>query len=464
MEKTSLCRYGSLLFFASAVTGVISFSCQSKTKNSEPKPPNVIFILADDLGWSQTGAYGSEFYETPNIDRLAREGIRFTQAYSAAAVCSPTRASIMTGKYPARIGLTDFIAGNQRDNYVLSQPDWQKFLPLDEYTLGELFRDNGYATAIFGKWHLSKNKRPPESLSHNPDKQGFHEYFVTYKPDGSTDPEGDPHNSDTITALSLDFLERKKDTSFFLFMSFNAIHDPLVESEDRIESFKDSPETDEPENHPVVAAMLKRMDTNIGKVLTRVEELNLEENTFIVFYSDNGGKEFYADQAPFRKGKGWLYEGGIRVPLIIKWKGRVPDNKVSDEMVISNDFFPTFSDLLNTDSLISHDGVSLLPHLLEQKPVPDRALFWYYPHYHFGSGMLPASAMRSGRYKMIEWHEGNLTGKKDFLELYDLTDDPAESVNLVDSLRVLRDSLYGELLNWRRNVGAKMPVINVLDE
>lgn len=433
-------------------------------ENKEPEPPNVIFILADDLGWPQVGAYGSDFYETPNIDKLAEEGLRFTQAYSAAAVCSPTRASIMTGKYPARIGLTDFIAGNQSDTYILSQPEWQKFLPLNEYTLGELFKDRGYTTATFGKWHLSKHKQPPESLSHNPDKQGFDEYFVTYKPDDSTDPEGDPHNSDTITALSLDFLERKKDTSFFLFVSFNAIHDPLVESQDRIDHFKDDPLSDEPENHPVVAAMLKRMDANIGKIINKLEMLDLEENTLIIFYSDNGGKESYADQTPFKEGKGWLYEGGIRVPLIIKWKDKVAENEVSEEMVISNDFFPTFSDLLNTDSLISQDGVSLLPHLLEQKPVSDRAFFWHYPHYHRGSGMVPASAMRNGNYKLIEWLEKSLTGKDDFLELYDLQNDPGESVNLVDSLPVLRDSLYGELLEWRRDVDARMPVINDRDE
>ncbi len=460
MEKIFSWKYGRFLFFAAVFTGFICSSCMRKNVNEQPEPPNVIFILADDLGWSQTGAYGSEFYETPNIDRLAKEGVRFTHAYSAAAVCSPTRASIMTGKYPARIGLTDFIAGNRRDNYTLSQPDWQKFLPLDEYTLGELFRENGYATAIFGKWHLSKNKRPPESLSHNPDKQGFDEYFITYKPDGSTDPEGDPHNSDTITALSLDFLERKKDTSFFLFMSFNAIHDPLVESQDRIAQFKNHPLSGEPENHPVVAAMLKRMDTNIGKVLDKIEKLGLEEKTFMVFYSDNGGKESYADQAPFRKGKGWLYEGGIRVPFIIKWENKIREQIVSDAMVVSNDFFPTFSDLLNHDSIISNDGINLLPHLLKQKPVPDRALFWHYPHYHFGSGMMPASAMKSGNFKLIEWHEKSLTGKNNFLELYELSNDPGEEVNLADSLTVLRDSMYGELLDWRRMVDAKMPLIN----
>ncbi|MCK4745450.1 MAG: sulfatase-like hydrolase/transferase, partial [Bacteroidales bacterium] len=195
----------------------------------EESPPNIIFILADDLGYSQLGCYGSNFYKTPNIDKLGHEGMRFTNAYAACPVCSPTRASIMTGKYPARLHLTDFIAGNNRNNYPLSQPDWQKYLLLEEITFAEILKEEGYRTALFGKWHLSQAKTPPESLAFNPGKQGFDESFVTYKPSQSMaqhwqDAENDAHNVDTITSLAIDFLERNKSNPFFLFVSHNTIH------------------------------------------------------------------------------------------------------------------------------------------------------------------------------------------------------------------------------------------------
>jgi len=188
---------------------------QSEPRDDKEKP-NILFILADDFGWSQLGCYGSDFYETPHIDRLARQGMKFTDAYAACPVCSPTRASIMTGRYPARLHLTDFIAGGSFPYEKHTQPDWQKYLPLEEVTIAEVFKSAGYATASFGKWHLSITKKPPKSLPYNPDKQGFDEWFVTYKPSSKDDPESDAHNVDAITQKSLDFLERHKDNPFFL--------------------------------------------------------------------------------------------------------------------------------------------------------------------------------------------------------------------------------------------------------
>jgi len=279
----------------------------------EPKP-NIIFILADDLGWVQTGVYGSNYYKTPNIDRLAAEGIRFTNAYAACSVSSPTRASIMTGKYPARLHLTDFIPGNQRNDFPLSQPGWKKFLPLEEITLAEVAKEKGYNTAIFGKWHLSVTKFGPESLPFNPDKQGFNEHFVSDKPDRNDNPEKDAHKSDSIGNTSVRFIKNNVDNPFFLFVSFSAIHNPLMEKSDTIIKWKRSAGSEKPENNPVIAAMLATMDRNIGKIINAVDESGLAKNTVIIFFSDNGGLETEAKQTPLSHGKGWLYEGGIREP------------------------------------------------------------------------------------------------------------------------------------------------------
>ncbi|MCC5931437.1 MAG: sulfatase [Cyclobacteriaceae bacterium] len=450
-------------------------SCQSSgtVTESDQRKPNVIFVLADDLGWAQTGAYGSDYYQTPNIDRLAEEGMRFTDAYTAAAICSPTRASVMTGKYPARLHITDFIPGNNSSNRPLTQPDWQKHLPLEEYTLGNLFGDQGYVTAMFGKWHLSPEKFGPASLPFYPDKQGFDHYFVIDKPDKSTDPNLDPHSSDSIGNTSVKFIRDNADKPFFLFMSFSAIHDPLVENADSIARWKNVPGTSKPENNPFIAPILSRMDRNVGKVMNVVDELNLSKNTIIIFYSDNGGlaegntvfhtadKEMrMAKQTPLRKGKGWFYEGGIRVPLIIRWEGAIGKGIESSQPVSSIDFMPTFCELLETDTSPETDGISLLSHIKSEVPLQERSLYWHYPHYH-GTGMVPAGALRSGKWKFIEWYEKSLLqGGESAFELYDLENDISESTNLADSLHEITQQLSEDLVRWRHDVKAQMPVPN----
>ena len=432
----------------------------------ESSKPNIVFILADDLGYSQIGCYGSSYYQTPHIDKLAAEGMRFTNAYAACPVCSPTRASIMTGKYPARLHLTDFIAGNNRKDMPLSEPDWQKFLPLEETTFAELLKEQGYQTAIFGKWHLSQAKTPPESLPYNPDKQGFDETFVTYKPAGNMvqpwqDAEDDAHNVDTITKLALDFIERNKNAPFFLFVSHNTIHDPLKEKSETIAKYKSLPESEKPENHPVIAAMIERLDNSSGKIINKIEELGLDENTVIIFFSDNGGKHAYAAQTPLRAGKGWLYEGGIREPLIVKWKNSIKAGSISESMISSIDFLPTFLEICKIEELPEIiDGKSIVPVLKNQEVKIHENLYWHYPHYHFGSGMKPAGAVRSGKYKLIEWYEPLLVEKKNAWELFDLENDISETQNLSDSLPDKTEELKQLLHNWRNRTGAQMPVVN----
>lgn len=448
------------------IIALLGISCEK-----EDLKPNIVFILADDLGYAQLGCYGSDYYSTPNLDQLASEGMKFTNAYAACAVCSPTRASIMTGKYPARLHLTDFIAGNNRTDYPLSQPDWQKHLPLEERTIAEYLKKQGYRTALFGKWHLSKEKTPPGSLPFNPDKQGFDESFVTYKPSGGMSrpwqgAEVDAHNVDTITALALDFIDRNKSNPFFLFVSHNTIHDPLKEKAGSIAKFEKLPETELPENHPVIAAMIERLDKSCGTIFNKISESGLEENTIVIFFSDNGGRHSYALQTPLRAGKGWLYEGGIREPLIVKWKNVLEAGVRSEALVGSIDFLPTLLEVSGMKELPAGlDGKSLVPVFRNPEIEIHRSLYWHYPHYHGGSGMVPAGAIRSGNWKLIEWYEKSLLDRKETpYELYNLENDMGERVDLADSLRSVTEKLAGELRKWREDVDAQMPVPNELSE
>ena len=366
----------------------------------------------------------------------------------------------MTGKYPARLHLTDFIAGNPGNDYPLSQPDWQKSLPLEEVTLAEVIGDQGYNTAIFGKWHLSVTKFGPESLPFNPDKQGFKEHFVSDKPDRNDNPEKDAHKSDSIGNTSVRFIKENAGDPFFLFVSFSAIHNPLMEKADSIDKWKNVAGSGKPENNPKIAAMLSTMDRNIGKIMNAVDECGLGSNTIIIFFSDNGGLETEAKQTPLRHGKGWLYEGGIREPLIIKWPGVTEGGSVSREIVTSVDFMPTICELLNVKNRPQTDGMSLISHLKNGESLPERNIYWHFPHYHNGP---PSAAVRSGKWKLIEWYEESiLKGGESAYELYDLENDISETTNLADSLKEVTRKLSDDLKKWREDVNAQMPVPNNL--
>jgi len=419
--------------------------------------PNFLFILADDLGWSQVGCYGSNFYETPNIDRLAREGMRFTDAYAACPVCSPTRASIMTGKYPARLHLTDFIAGGSFPYEKYNQPEWQKYLPLEEITIAEVLKTAGYATASFGKWHLSIDKMPPKSLPFNPDKQGFDEYFVTYKPSSKTDPESDAHNVEAITQKSLEFIERRKDESFFLYVSHNTIHAPVMGKKKLVQKYKNKPGSDLPQNNPVIGAMIEELDNSTGRLLKKLDELKIADKTVVVFFGDNGGLEKDAKQTPLRSGKANLYEGGIREPLIIRWPGVVKPDSTSSDPVISVDFFPTFLEIAGLEDQMKKpiDGVSLVPALNRSGTLNRRAVYWHYPHYH-SSSIGPCGAVRAGDYKLIEWFDESICGPGNEFELYNLKDDIGEQNNLAKKIPKRVEKLKKMLSNWRSEVNAQI--------
>ncbi|MDW7695582.1 sulfatase [Flammeovirgaceae bacterium SG7u.111] len=451
------------LVFLSAIFLVCSCNQLKKVDNEQRKllPPNIIFILADDLGWTQLGCYGSEYYQTPNIDKLAAKGMKFTNAYAAAAVCSPTRASIMTGKYPARLKLTDFIPGNAAADHTLLEPLWQKFLPLEEITVAEALKPKGYTTALFGKWHLSKEKTSPESDAFNPDKQGFDEFFITYKPKNGEKKE-DAHNVKAITSRSLSFIEKNAEKPFLLFVSHNSIHDPLTESSETIAKYEKKAGAGEEKNNPTIGAVIEILDNSVGQIVQKVEELGLEEHTMIVFFSDNGGKEAHASQAPLRAGKGWLYEGGIREPLIVRWDKNIEAGSTSEAQVISTDFFPTLLNVAGQDSIQVEnlDGEDMLPVLQNTGSISRKSLYWHYPHYHEGSGMRPAGALRKGDYKLIFWYEKYITGANDQVELYNLKNDIGEEHDLAAEMPEKAKELKDEFSKWRRNIGAQLPGIH----
>jgi len=443
---------------AAIITNSVFLRCNRKFKQ-----PNIVFILADDLGWKQIGCYGSSFYQTPYIDQLAEQGMRFTDAYAACPVCSPTRASILTGKYPARLHLTDFIPGGREpDNSVLLHPEWTKYLQLNEITMAEALKREGYATAAFGKWHLSKEKTPPGSESHNPDKQGFDESFVTYKPAPAMarewqTPENDAHNVEIITKKSLEFIEKNRENPFFLYMSHNTIHDPLMEKQKRINKYKAAQRSDLPENNPVIAAMIETLDKSVGLVVDKLNELNLTNDTVVIFYSDNGGLEKDAAQTPLKRGKATLYEGGIRVPLIVKWLGNVAPGSLCHTPVASIDFFPTVMDIVNHQTIYKDiDGESIKPLLFKSGELKRNALYWHYPHYH-NSGVAPSGAIRKGQYKLIEWFEQSIHGfdTEGAVELFDLENDIGEKRNILQENKDTAKELYKQLGEWRKQVGAQ---------
>ena len=426
-------------------------------KSNKKNRPNFLFILADDLGWSQVSCYGSDFYDTPNIDRLARQGMRFTDAYAACPVCSPTRASILTGRYPARLHLTDFIAGGSFPYEKYLQPEWQRYLPLEEITIAEVLKTAGYATASFGKWHLSIDKKPPKSLPYNPDKQGFDEYFVTYKPSSKTNPEGDAHNVEAITEKSLDFMERHKDHPFFLYVSHNTIHAPIMGKKKLIDKYKSEPGSDLPQNNPILGAMIEELDNSTGRLLKKLDELKIADKTIVVFFGDNGGLESDAKQTPLRSGKANLYEGGIREPLIIRWPGVIKSGGTCCKPVMSIDFFPTFLEIVGLKNEVKRpiDGISLLPLLTQSGTLSRRAIYWHYPHYH-SSGIGPCGAVRAGDYKLIEWYDESICGPGKEFELYNLEEDIGERNNLAKKMPDRVENLKKMLSNWRSEVNAQM--------
>jgi arylsulfatase A-like enzyme len=422
-----------------------------------PRPPNVLFILADDMGWNQVGYHGSTYYETPNIDRIAREGLQFRQAYAAAPICSPSRAALMTGKWPARLHLTDYIPGKEWEDKPLVTPKMRQGLPLEESTIPELLHTRGYVSGLFGKWHLAPTYDYQPWRPLDPESQGFDEVFHTRKPEETDAGHPDAHNAVSITDHAIDFIRRHRDGPFFCYVAHNVVHRPLMEEESLIAKYRAKPGAKLPENVAVMGAMIERMDTGVGRLLALLHELKLEENTLVIFASDNGNVMADQSQTPFRGGKATIWEGGLRVPLAIRWPGVVKPGGTSQEPVVTMDLFSTIMDVagVSCDPAL-HDGLSLMPLLAGKATTLGReALFWHYPHYHHLGDFRPGSVIRMGNYKLIEWYEGALLGRGPAVSLFDVVADPGEAFDLAALQPDRVQAMQARLHQWRRSVDAQ---------
>lgn len=499
----------------------------STTEAAAERPPNIVFFLVDDMGWRDVGVFGSTFYETPHIDALAEQGVRFTNAYAATHVCSPTRASLLTGKYPARLRLTDWLPGRRGHDFErLLSAEKLSALPLEEVTLAEALREHGYRTAIFGKWHLGSGEAGPLNQGFDLQKPDFPGstprggYFPPYLMAGLVaEGEEDEYLTDRLTDFAVEFIEESRDSPFFLYLSHFAVHDPIEGRPDLVLEYREkaarmappagpafllegNPDDPEPltraqlnalleqpshQEHGVLprdtvkikqhqdnvefAAMVTAVDDSLGRVQGTLDRLGLSGNTIVVFYSDNGGMAaanfgnparkvppdlldvaYSTSNLPLRGAKGWLYEGGIRVPLIVRWPGLGQTGAVHDEPVISPDFYPTLLEMAGLPPRPNQhvDGASFAAAVrgedFERGPI-----YWHFPHYSNHGMQSPGGAIRDGAWKLLEYFENGA------VQLFDLENDLGERRDLAAEQSAKAAELRDRLHAWRESVSAAMP-------
>ncbi len=453
------------------------------------KSPNIIFILIDDLGWRDLGCYGSDFYETAHIDRMAKQGVLFTDAYASAPICSPTRASILTGKYPARLGMTHYIGAPQQERGKLLSAPYVDHLPLSERCLPKYLREQGYQTWHVGKWHLGPKAHYPEyqgfdvnaggcSWGH-PQRGYYSPYGIETLEDG---PEGE-YLTDRLTDEAIKLIRTSGDQPYFLHLAHYTVHTPIQAKQEDIQYYTEKAkklgldkvqalEEGEffPAEHkkgkrvtrrliqsdPVYAAMIHNMDQNIGRLLEVIRELGQEQETLIIFTSDNGGLATSEGSPtcnkPLHEGKGWMYEGGLRVPLIVHWPGVIKEGKTVDQPVTSPDFYPTILEAAELPLIPEQhqDGISFLSLLSGEKAYKRFELYWHFPHYG-NQGGTPGSSIRQGDYKLIHFFED------ESLELYNLREDIEERKNLMATETHRAEQMLQLLQKWQVDVEVRLP-------
>ncbi|HUY31737.1 MAG TPA: sulfatase-like hydrolase/transferase [Pirellulales bacterium] len=410
--------------------------------------PNIVLILADDLGANDLGCYGRQDHSTPHLDRLASQGMRFTCAYTAQPICSPSRAALMTGQCPARLNLTNYLPGRpDAPSQRLLQPRIEGQLPLEEVTIAELLKSAGYATGLFGKWHLG-------GPGFGPKEQGFD---VAVSPPADTPPalDGGGKGEFAITTAAEKFIDDHREQPFFCYVAHNNAHIPLAAAAELVAKHRDA-------FHPVYAAMVETLDDAVGRLMAKVESLGLTDRTVFVFTGDNGGLHVLESPGtpatynrPFRAGKGYVYEGGLREPLLVRWPNVVKAGSVCDTPVVLTDLVPTLLETAGVDpanTMGPLDGVSLT-NVLRSEPMPARTLYWHFPNYT-NQGSRPAGAIREGDWKLVEHFEDG------GVELYDLARDVGETKDLAASEPARADELLRKLQAWRASVGARMPTPN----
>lgn len=462
---------------AAAALALVSCGSRAPQAPAAPRKPNVVLFVADDLGWTDLGCYGSRYYETPNIDRLAREGMKFSDAY-ANPNCAPTRAALLTGRYSPRTGIYTVGSGAR------GEEEFRKMIPaenkttleLDEITFAEVLRGAGYATAHMGKWHMGGEGNLPTdqgfdwNIGGNASGSPKGGYFAPWdNPQMPEAPEG-THLSEVFAQKAVEFIEENKEKPFLLYLPFYSVHTPIQAKPDLVEKYKRKAPVGGHSN-PEYAAMIETMDAAVGVVLEKLDELGLDRDTFVFFYSDNGGVGGYrragvdareiTDNSPLRGGKGMLYEGGIRVPLLVRKTGLIPPGSQSKETVMCVDFLPTLAEIAEVDIPTDRkiDGSSFYPTLRSagNSRAPRPPIYWHFPGYLQGNAEVgawrttPAGALRIGRYKVIELFE---TGE---VELYNLEEDISEENNLIKLLPDKAEEMRAELAHWRERTNAPMP-------
>ncbi len=484
-------------------TGAVAFgttllwstSAGAQADRPSQKRPNFVFFLVDDLGWADVGCFRSgvanadpTIYETPCIDRLATQGMRFTDAYAACPVCSPTRASILTGKHPVRVGITDWIPGSDPKNRKLLAPQDLHQMPLAEQTIAETLRDAGYRTFFAGKWHLGGTGFFPENQGFDINKGGHHRgsppggYYAPYKnPKLASGPDGE-YLPDRLADESILFIReqsrQRPEQPFLMYLSFYTVHTPIQACKRHLDRFKKKADALPPvadselvrteragrtrarQDNAAYASMVHAMDENVGRVLDSLDKLGIADDTVVIFMSDNGGLSTKRNPGPtsnlpLRAGKGWCYEGGIREPVIIRAPGCTQPGTACSIPVTSMDFYPTMLELAGLPLRPAQhaDGVSLVPLLKGAAGLEREAIFWHYPHYH-GSTWAPGAAVRAGDWKLIEFYE------EDGAELYNLTEDLGERRELSAQHPGKKSELLKLLHDWQTRMGAKMPAPN----
>ena len=465
------------------------------------KKQNVILFLVDDLGWSDLSLTGSKFYETPNIDRLAKEGVFFSDAYAASPVCSPTRASILTGKYPSRIKMTYIsgTAGPKGPGYLLNAPNSAGNINPKDITLAEALRSNGYKTVHIGKWHLQNHT--DKGKTHYPEKHGFDQniagfrmgqpgsYYFPFKSErhpstnvpGLEDGKNGDYLTDSLTDRAIQFIKDNKDKPFFINFWYYTVHTPIQPKKEKLQKYVEKADrlglsqkykhgtpvwqsvSRKEQSSPAYACMVESMDENIGRLLEHLKKQDLENETLIIFCSDNGGlstgsgPNMPTSCSPLQAGKAWLYEGGIRVPLIIKMPGKTKPSLRIKEPVLSTDLYPTILDLLDLPLIPEQhrDGKSLKPLLSgKNKKIDREALYFHFPHYHHINSMGPSGAIRMGKYKLIEVFESGKT------ELYNLESDPGELHDLSKERQSIAGKMLKKLKSWQNESGVDMAIPN----
>lgn len=433
------------------------------------KKPNIVFFLVDDMGWGDIGCYGNRFHETPAIDKLCDEGVKFTQAYSSCTVCSPSRAALLTGQYPARLHLTDWIAGHNYPWAKLKVPDWKMEIDHERQTLPKTLKKEGYNTHFIGKWHLMPHLDRDRMYDYLPEKQGFDtnvggcewgqpkgrgKYFHPFDVPGLEGKEGD-FLTDKLTDEAVKIIEKAGDKPFFLYLSFYLLHSPLMTKPEYLEKYRNKAKDmglDLEERHLNYAGMAQSMDESVARITEALKDQGLDEDTIIVYTADNGGDNV-DNNGGLRERKATAYEGGTRVCQIMRWKNKIEAGKVIEDPVIHTDLYPTLLDLADIPAVPQEhlDGKSLLPEIHNNEKNEDRDLFWHYPHYHRTK---PYSAIRSGDMKLIEFLEDSS------VELYDLANDFSESKDLSVSQPETVAKLREKLNQWRISVDAQMMDLN----